>query len=245
MIHEQPAAIISTADMTTFSTLLAAVKSAGIHPAGFARAGHEVLPLIEKLQPQFLISDLVLPGSDGLQLAQDVFCASLHRYPAIILLDPAGCALSMPKWLPDCGVAIVKKCAFGNVLSETLQMLRPENRSLPPDRQNQLVRILDDLGIPDHPGRQYLYDAVQLVWMDRIFLDNLKKRLYPAVSQRNSTDAARVERAMRYAIDTAWRTGDLVHQHRIFGDTIDARRGKPTTGEMVARLADILRWEGR
>ena len=53
------------------------------------------------------------------------------------------------------------------------------------------------------------------------------------------------ERAMRYAIDAAWRTGQIDNQHRIFGDTIDARRGKPTCGEMIAQLAEELRWEGR
>ena len=50
--------------------------------------------------------------------------------------------------------------------------------------------------------------------------------------------------AMRHAIDVAWRTGEIEQQQAIFGDTIDARRGKPTCGEMIALLADILRWEG-
>jgi hypothetical protein len=45
-------------------------------------------------------------------------------------------------------------------------------------------------------------------------------------------------------IEVAWRTGEIDEQARIFGDTIDARRGRPTCGEMIAQLADILRWEG-
>ena len=50
--------------------------------------------------------------------------------------------------------------------------------------------------------------------------------------------------AICHVIDCAFRTGEIERQHRIFGDTIDARRGKPTGGEMIAQLADILRWEG-
>ena len=45
-------------------------------------------------------------------------------------------------------------------------------------------------------------------------------------------------------VDAAWRAGDIDQQQKIFGDTIDARRGRPTCGEMIAQLADILRWEG-
>ena len=49
---------------------------------------------------------------------------------------------------------------------------------------------------------------------------------------------------LRHVIDAAWRTGEIEQQHRLFGDTIDARRGKPTCGEMIAQLAEELRWEG-
>ena len=55
---------------------------------------------------------------------------------------------------------------------------------------------------------------------------------------------AQAERAIRYVIDAAWRTGAMEEQNRIFGDTIDARRGRPPCGEMIAQLAEHLRWEG-
>ena len=44
---------------------------------------------------------------------------------------------------------------------------------------------------------------------------------------------------MRHAIDLAWRSDQVDNQYRIFADTIDARRGQPTCGEMISRLADI------
>ena len=58
-------------------------------------------------------------------------------------------------------------------------------------------------------------------------------------------DARHVERAIRHVIDVAWRSGEMEAQYKIFGDTIDAKRGSPTCGEMIAQIADILRWEGR
>ena len=64
----------------------------------------------------------------------------------------------------------------------------------------------------------------------------------------------------RYGVDAGavlrapeWRTGVTVSMSMpkdramvtYFGDTIDAKRGSPTCGEMIAQIADILRWEGR
>ena len=78
----------------------------------------------------------------------------------------------------------------------------------------------------------------------RIINRALRDALYVPVARETNLTPAQVERAMRHAIEVAWRTGEIEQQHRIFGDTIDARRGKPTCGEMIAQLADILRWEG-
>jgi hypothetical protein len=33
----------------------------------------------------------------------------------------------------------------------------------------------------------------------------------------------------------------MERQHALFGNTIDARRGKPTAGEMIGRLAELAR----
>ena len=49
---------------------------------------------------------------------------------------------------------------------------------------------------------------------------------------------------MRHAIDLAWQSNQFENQYRIFADTVDAGRGQPTCGEMISRLADILRLEG-
>ena len=72
----------------------------------------------------------------------------------------------------------------------------------------------------------------------------LRAALYPAIARSTGLTAEQVERAIRHVIDGAFRSGAIEEQHKIFGDTIDARRGKPTSGEMIAQLADILRWEG-
>ena len=84
-----------------------------------------------------------------------------------------------------------------------------------------------------------------LVWADRRLLRALKAALYPRACLGTGLTPVQAERAIRHVIDVAWREGAIEQQHRIFGETIDARRGKPTCGEMIAQLAEELRWEGR
>ena len=128
--------------------------------------------------------------------------------------------------------------------AEALAALEARSTRLPPARDARLQGLLDRLGVPDHPGREMLRCAVGLVWRDRSRLQNLRDRVYPDAARPLGRTGAQAERAIRHVIDAAWRTGEIDEQQRIFGDTIDARRGRPTCSEMIAQLADILRWEG-
>lgn len=237
--------VIATADRLSARPIVESLVSCSADICAFAGTGMEVIEQVHEIRPDLIVADLILPGADGLDLARQIMNMSLDRRPGVILLDPTGQALTRNEWLFDCGVIIIAKHSASNIISQSIAAVAPEKRKLPPEHRNRLNSLLDELGVPFHPGRNYIADAVGLVWADIRYMDNLKKRLYASVARKHSTDAAKVERAMRYAIDSAWRTGEISSQHNIFGDTIDARRGKPTCGEMIARLADILRWEGR
>lgn len=221
------------------------LASAGYETVGYAANGMEAIRLVNDLAPSLLLADAVLPGADGVQLANHVLSAPLSRYPGIILMVHPGYALPGLKTLMPCGVTALFKPVDPTALAKAISELDPERRSLPQAKAAKLSAILEALGVPDHRGRSYLAHAAGLAWMDSSYARSLKGRLYPAVALRFDATPAQVERAMRYAIDYAWKTGEIERQHEIFGDTIDARRGKPTCGEMIAQLADILRWEGR
>ena len=100
-----------------------------------------------------------------------------------------------------------------------------------------------ELGVPEHEGRRYLECAVGYAYQDMRLLRGLTGKLYPMVAERYGVSARKVEQSMRYAIELAWKHGRIDEQYRIFRGTIDAQRGKPTCGEMIAQLADILRME--
>ena len=48
-------------------------------------------------------------------------------------------------------------------------------------------------------------------------------------------------RSIRHLIEVTWSRGDLDVLDKYFGNTISASRGKPTNGEFIARMANVIK----
>ncbi len=60
------------------------------------------------------------------------------------------------------------------------------------------------------------------------------------------TTAARVERAIRHAIEIAWTRGNIELLNGLFGYTVSSEKGgKPTNSAFIARIADKIRLDIR
>ncbi len=106
-----------------------------------------------------------------------------------------------------------------------------------------LVRdILLELGAPDHlVGHPYVVEAILLAAEDRSYINNITFGLYPQIAARFDTTAARVERAIRHLIEVTWIRGDIDVLSKYFGNTVSMDKGKPTNGEFIARLANVVK----
>lgn len=226
------------------SQLANALATAGIALVGSAPDGPSGLRLLPSLRPDLVLVAAVMPGMDGLAFIERARRLRLDVVPDLLLFLPNGLRLPGGERLNALGAAAIAWPTDPSTLQGALSELRARGQSLPPAMAAQLEALLDELGVPEHPGRECLVRAVTLAWRDRRRLRCMKDNLYPELARQTGLTAAQAERAIRHAIDVAWRTGEIERQHRIFGDTIDARRGKPTCGEMIAQLAEELRWEG-
>jgi len=225
------------------SVLEEALAGCGYALAGLAPDGATGLDLLQALQPRLALVNAAMPCMDGVAFAKRARTLRLVVQPDILLLAPSGLRLPEPDSLPALGVVALETPVDANRLKVVIDALSKRPRALPEGKAARLKSLLDALGVPLHRGRDCLYLAVTLAWHDAGRVSSLKNGIYPEVAQQTGLTVAQVERALRHAIDAAWRNGAIEHQHRIFGDTIDARRGKPTCGEMIAQLAEELRWE--
>lgn len=128
--------------------------------------------------------------------------------------------------------------------SRILPQMLAQTRYSDPQLLTRASALLSQLGVPENSGKTYLCTAIALALSDASLLERLSARLYPPVAAQHETTPAQVERAIRRCIDAAWNRGPSDVQYRLFGNTIDPQRGKPTIGQMIARCADILRLEG-
>ena len=218
----------------------ALLTAAGWTVAAEARSVQEAAALIRLHQPDLLLADAILPGGDGERLAAAALAPGLSRYADLALLVPMGLKLPGARRLSELGAALIQ----APLTAHALARLTFDPGHLPPRKAQRLDDVMNRLGVPPHPGRAMLRRASALAWRDRRRLQNLRDRVYPEAARPLGKSPQQAERAIRHVIEAAWRRGDIEAQQALFGDTIDARRGRPTCGEMIAQLADILRWEG-
>ncbi len=131
-----------------------------------------------------------------------------------------------------------------NEAREEIRFMLQGRKAEPPitDPETLLRQILLELGAPDHLlGHPYVIQGVLLVLHDQMYINNITFGLYPQLAARFNTTAARVERAIRHLVEVTWNRGDMEVLSRYFGNTVSPERGKPTNGEFIARLANVVR----
>ena len=110
------------------------------------------------------------------------------------------------------------------------------------DPEQEVRTILLELGAPDHlVGHPYVIRAILLVVGDQLYINHITFGLYPQLAVEFDTTPARVERAIRHLIEVTWVRGDIDVLDKYFGNTVSASRGKPTNGEFIARLANVVK----
>jgi len=126
--------------------------------------------------------------------------------------------------------------------AEVLHLLRGRGTVSAADPETILRQILLELGAPDHLlGHPYVIQGVLLVIHDQMYINNITFGLYPQLAARFDTTAARVERAIRHLVEVTWSRGDVDVLTRYFGNTVSPDKGKPTNGEFIARLANVVK----
>lgn len=127
---------------------------------------------------------------------------------------------------------------------EEIQYLLQGKKAVPApaDPEEQIRQILLELGAPDHLlGHPYVIEGILLVVQDRTYINNITFGLYPQLAAHFDTTASRVERAIRHLVEVTWTRGDMDVIAKYFGNTVSMDKGKPTNGEFIARLANVVK----
>lgn len=220
-----------------------------MEPVGFASNGPETIDLVNRLNPDVLILDIIMPQIDGIGVLEKISGIS-HR-PKIMVLSAFG-QENVAQQAARLGADyyILKPFDLEILGKRVRELVGSDNVNPNPkpttkshrDLSQEVTRAIHEIGIPAHiKGYLYLRDAIMMV-VERVeLLGAITKELYPMIAMKYKTTPSRVERAIRHAIEVAWNRGNLDTINEIFGHTVNQEKGKPTNSEFIAMVADRLR----
>lgn len=112
------------------------------------------------------------------------------------------------------------------------------------DVRKSILVLLNHLGVPSNKlGYEYLKEAIEVSLEDPDSIHSITKSLYPAVAKRVGSTPPRVERAIRYAIETSFERCSAEELFDRFGACVSPVSGKLTNGEFIALAAEKIRME--
>ena len=160
--------------------------------------------------------------------------------PAAYLLTLGGAASRADTCLPaDTPLAQIVLAAQELSRMNTLPLLA---RSALPDLIPRAEALLREMGLkPTLRAAAFLPEMIAVCAACPWLLDGVTQRLYPLIGQSRAMQPAAVERSVRSALDSLWRSGSLSALEKWFGHTVDPEKGRPTNREFLALMAEHVR----
>ncbi|EGL84106.1 sporulation transcriptional activator Spo0A [Caldalkalibacillus thermarum TA2.A1] len=230
---------------------------------GTAYNGVEVLDILERVEPDVIILDIIMPHLDGLAVLERLRSEKLRLQAKVIMLTAFG-QEDVTKRAVELGASYyILKPFEMDILAQRIRQLMVNHKPAtvstaaykspsvavkPPYEQKSLderiTGIIHEIGVPAHiKGYLYLREAITMVYNNLELLGSITKILYPEIAKKYNTTPSRVERAIRHAIEVAWNRGNMDSINKMFSNTVSSHKAKPTNSEFIAMVADKLRLE--
>lgn len=212
-----------------------------------AEDGKEAMELVQRLQPDVLVTDLMLREMEGLCLMRSLKQEGNLPHTIVVSgffndrlaneVSHLGAEYFFPK---PCRITGLIEC-----IRECVEVGRDGA-----DAESKIEHAADSLAyeamrafgmMPHHLGFKYLRTGVRLVSTDRCPMRGVTKILYPDLAKMYGTDASRVERCIRHAIQTGWDEGDGKERLKYFGSTVTAFHKAPSNSRMLAILVELVK----
>ena len=218
------------------------LKSSGLSAFTRQKNASGIYNSIIRDNPDVVVIDLELPEFDAIQLMQHVN-NMMSEPPAFIIITEINNSY-IERQLIESGASY---CLTKPFEPETLCTIIKSVYSRPIscdccDKEILVTNTIQRLSIPAHiKGYHYLRTAILSTLSEDLYFDSITKQLYPLVAKKHDTTPARVERAIRHAIEIAWNRGASSEISSLFGYNPDMYSCRPTNSEFIALISDKLR----
>lgn len=133
------------------------------------------------------------------------------------------------------------------ISTEEQSFLEPKIELIQKSQPTELINfekvindILCEIGIPNNiAGYRYIKEAIKMVIENSELIGSVTKLIYPEIAHKFKTTSSRVERAIRHAIEVAWKH-NAEGNNKLFGNIINSKTGRPTNSEFIALMSDRI-----
>lgn len=141
-------------------------------------------------------------------------------------------------------IEILKQCQPRMILftmnSEEQDNENPYHMSV--DITKSIITTLDNLGVPASlTGYKYMTTALTKALENDALLESVTKSLYPEIAKVHNSTSSRVEKAIRHAIEVAWKNDPEGDGKAPFKTILRNGRKRPTNTEFLATVCKQLR----
>lgn len=211
--------------------------------------GEKGLNSVLSLNPDYLITELVLPGYDGLYVIDKIKENCLNT--KVIVLSALCREEIISKCIAKGAKYFMAKPYNFSMLKSRMEDVREESaikekaslisKKTGLSLDEEISKIFINVGIPPHiKGYSFLREGVKMAVEEPDIINNITKKLYPMIGEKYQTTASKVERAIRHAIEVAWNRGRIENINNILGVRAYVGAEKPTNGEFIALVADKM-----
>ena len=205
--------------------------------------GHAALRAMEERRDAVLVLELTLPGLDGLGVLDAL--QREGRAGRVIVLSAQTRAQTVQSVMEKGAYYfMVKPCDLASVRTRVREAAARGAMAwmAPAELEWEIVSALYAVGMPPNgEGTTLARNMLLLSVNDRSLLRRpIQKNLFSRVLRGPDDTVGNVERALRCAIESAWRDGDREFQNRLFGATVKRRSGRPTNADFISVMTGYV-----
>ncbi len=252
--------IIADRDMLYLQKLKICLERKGdMVVVGMADNGQTAFAMIEEARPDVVLLDAILGEKDGVWVLENI--KSKHLDCVSIMISAIDSDSVVRRAIASGADYYMAKPIQGELLLERIHQLTEQSASYPKVQRNmpplteqtqleygqvsfleaEVSSILSRMGIPASiKGYHFIRKAVMMVVEDREAIVGITKGLYPDIAKIYHTTASKVERAIRHAIESAWKKNGRQIYFELSGYWM---MEKPTNGQFIAIVAEHFRIE--
>lgn|GEM_PF-2844698 len=211
--------------------------------------------MVEDYNPDVVITDIVLPGLDGISLIRKIREKNMYPMMAIITENPNNQVTKMA-YNYGAQILILKPFDVENLVFQIRDLydlnLAKKNIYIEIPRSSResynkrkIEKLLLKIGIPaNRIGYNFILSSLMLELEKPHSMDMVTKTLYPVLAKNYGSSVSNIERGINYVIGVAWENTNIEKRKEIYGNSINPQKAHPTNGEFLATLMQILRLDG-